>query len=74
VAETSTPRLRAKTAGTAAAGTAAVGLVFNYTVPIMLDVNGANWGNKIGFLWAGLTLLGSLVVYFMIPEVSTCSD
>lgn len=73
VAEASTPRLRAKTAGTAAAGTAAVGLIFNYTVPIMLDVNGANWGNKIGFLWAGLTSLGTIVVFFMIPEVSLVS-
>lgn len=36
----------------------------------MLDVNGANWGNKIGFLWAGLTSLGTIVVFFMIPEVS----
>ena len=39
----------------------------------MLDVNGANWGNKIGFLWAGLTLLGTIVVFFMIPEVSLVS-
>jgi hypothetical protein len=48
VAETATPRLRAKTAGIAASGTCLFGLIFNYTVPIMLSPQQANWGIKIG--------------------------
>lgn len=48
VAETASPRLRAKTAGIAASGTCIFGLIFNYTVPIMLSPQQANWGIKIG--------------------------
>lgn len=70
VGEASTPRLRAKTAGLAAGGTAVFGLIFNYTVPIMLDVNGANWNMKIGYFFSGLSFLALVVVYFTIPEVS----
>jgi hypothetical protein len=50
VAETATPRLRAKTAGIAASGTCLFGLIFNYTVPIMLSPQQADWGIKIGEL------------------------
>lgn len=53
----------------AAAGTALLGLVFNYSVPIMLDTTGANWGLYIGYFWAGLTFLALVVVFFTIPEV-----
>lgn len=69
LAESSTPRLRAKTAGFAAGGTCFVGLIFNYCVPIMLANPGANWGPKIGFFWAGLTSIALAIVYFTIPEV-----
>lgn len=68
VAETSTPRLRAKTTGFAAGGTAAFGLLFNYTTPIMLANPGANWGLNIGYFWFGLTVLSFVVIFFFIPE------
>jgi hypothetical protein len=68
VGETATPRLRAKTAGLAAGGTAAFGLLFNYTTPIMLANPGANWGLYIGYFWAGLTAVAWTMLYFFVPE------
>ena len=43
VAETGSSRLRAKTAGIAAAGGVCIGLVFNTSAPYMLQANHANW-------------------------------
>ena len=68
VGEASTPRLRAKTAGFAAGGTAAFGLLFNYTTPLMLANPGANWGLQIGYFWCGLTCVSLVIIYFFIPE------
>ncbi|WVQ68182.1 uncharacterized protein L199_006388 [Kwoniella botswanensis] len=68
VADTASPRLRAKTAGMAAAGTAMFGLIFQYTVPIMLSAQQANWGLKIGFFFGPLAALGLVVIYFFVPE------
>ncbi|WVW85797.1 hypothetical protein I302_107835 [Kwoniella bestiolae CBS 10118] len=68
VADTASPRLRAKTAGMAAAGTAMFGLIFQYTVPIMLSPQQANWGLKIGFFFGPLCVLGWIIVYFFVPE------
>jgi SP family general alpha glucoside:H+ symporter-like MFS transporter len=68
VAEVSTPRLRAKTAGFAAGGTACFGLIFNYTVPIMLANPGANWGLNIGYFWAGLIIVSLGIMWYVVPE------
>jgi MFS family permease len=68
VGETSTPRLRAKTAGVAAGSSSCVGIIFAFTVPKMLANPGANWGLKIGYLFSGLTVVGLIVIYLTIPE------
>ncbi|WRT68232.1 uncharacterized protein IL334_005208 [Kwoniella shivajii] len=68
VAETSSPRLRAKTTGMAAAGTAAFGLIFQYCVPLMLSPQKANWGLKIGLFFGSVSIFGWIVVYFFVPE------
>lgn len=47
VADTATPIYRAKTASFAAAGTCLFGLIFNYTTPIMISPQQANWGIKV---------------------------
>lgn len=47
VADTATPIYRAKTASFAAAGTCMFGLIFNYTTPIMISPQEANWGIKV---------------------------
>lgn len=49
VAETGSSRLRAKTAGFAAAGGVCIGLVFSTSVPYMLSAQYANWGLKTCF-------------------------
>jgi hypothetical protein len=71
LADTASSRLRAKTAGLAAAGTCLFGLIFGYTIPIMLSPQQANWGIKIGLLFGGLTVLGLVLIFFTIPEVSS---
>ncbi|OBU00897.1 hypothetical protein VE01_00841 [Pseudogymnoascus verrucosus] len=42
IGEVASQRLRARTAGVAMAMSVVIGLIFNTTVPLMLDVNGAN--------------------------------
>lgn len=70
VAETGSSRLRAKTAGIAAAGGVCLGLVFNTTVPYMLNETGANWGIKTAFLFAGLSAPVVAGSFFIIPDTS----
>jgi SP family general alpha glucoside:H+ symporter-like MFS transporter len=71
VADTVTPVLRAKTTSFAAALTCCFGLIFNYTTPIMLSPQQANWGIEIGYFFAGLSALGLVLIYFTVPEVSS---
>ena len=58
LAEIATPRLRAKTAGFAAACTACFGIFTNFVTPILLSVQKAGWSYKTGmssFLVPALT-------------------
>jgi SP family general alpha glucoside:H+ symporter-like MFS transporter len=48
LAEIATPRLRAKTAGFAAACTACFGIFTNFVTPILLSVQKAGWSYKTG--------------------------
>ena len=70
VAETGSSRLRAKTAGIAAAGGVCLGLVFNTTVPYMLNETGANWGLKTAFFFAGISAPVVIGSFFIIPDTS----
>lgn len=45
------------------------GLVFNYTTPILLSAQEANWGLELGYFYAGLSAIAVVVVFFTIPEV-----
>lgn len=47
VADTATPLYRAKTTSFAAAGTCMFGLIFNYTTPLMISPQAANWGIQV---------------------------
>ncbi|ORY21515.1 general substrate transporter [Naematelia encephala] len=69
-AESSRLQLRAKTEACATAGTSMVGLLFNYTVPYMLNADEANWGLKTGFFFGGTGLAATIIAYFTIPETS----
>ncbi|ORY89818.1 and other transporter-domain-containing protein [Leucosporidium creatinivorum] len=73
--ESSTPILRAKTSGAAAAGAGAFGLIFNYCSPLMLSAapDGAGWGVKTAFFFAGTGFIGLVLLFFTIPETKNRS-
>jgi hypothetical protein len=68
VGETSTPRLRMKTAALVQSGVNVFSLIFTYCTPLMLAEGGANWGLNIGYFWAGTTSLGLTLIFFFVPE------
>ncbi|KAM0325154.1 hypothetical protein ACHAQA_007693 [Verticillium albo-atrum] len=70
VGEVASQKLRARTAGVAAASSVVFGLTFNTTVPLMLDINGVNWGYKTAWLFSGTGLITIVVVFFYVPEPS----
>ncbi|RSH90011.1 hypothetical protein EHS25_001344 [Saitozyma podzolica] len=70
VAETGSSRLRAKTAGFAAAGGVCIGLVFSTSVPYMLSAQDANWGLKTCFFFAGVSAPLMISTWFIMPDTS----
>jgi sugar porter (SP) family MFS transporter len=67
--EVSTPSLRAKTVGLATACQAVFGTVMNIVVPYMVNPDKANLRGKVGFVFGGACLLGTVWSYFYIPEL-----
>lgn len=70
IGETGSSRLRAKTAGVAACGGVCLGLVFNTSVPYMLNATAANWGLKTAFFFAGISAPFVVVSFFLVPDTS----
>lgn len=85
LAEIATPRLRAKTAGFAAACTACFGIFTNFVTPILLSVQKAGWSYKTGeclshwwqavsdragYLFFGFGVVGWIAMFFTVPEVA----
>ncbi|KAH7015923.1 general substrate transporter [Ilyonectria destructans] len=70
VGEVASQKLRARTAGVAAATSVIFGLTFNTTVPLMLDTDGANWSYRTAWLFFGTGLVTIVIVYFYVPEPS----
>ncbi|KAL2802576.1 general substrate transporter [Aspergillus granulosus] len=70
VGEVASQRLRARTAGVASALSVIFGLTFNTSLPIILDVNGVNWGYKTAWLFFGTGLCVCVLLYFFLPECS----
>ncbi|KAF9874256.1 MFS hexose transporter [Colletotrichum karsti] len=66
--EVSSPLLRAKTTAIAAVIQALSGLVFNYTVPLMLSNQHAGWGQKIGLFFGGISLVYLIPCALLFPE------
>jgi len=66
--EISSPSIRAKTTSIAVTIQYLTGILFNYTVPLMLSNQYAGWGTKIGFFFAGTTALMLIPVIFFYPE------
>lgn len=74
VGEVSTLALKAKTAGMAVLLQSFSGILFSYTVPIMLSPQQAGWGVRIGYFFGGLTFFYLIMVYFSMPEVCVFSE
>ena len=70
VGETSSSRLRSKTAGFAAAISCLFGIAFGVGVPYMLNKNYTNLGLKTAFFFAGISAPVIIAAWFMIPETS----
>jgi SP family general alpha glucoside:H+ symporter-like MFS transporter len=66
--ETATPRLRAKTNSFAQAIGGMFGLIFSYTVPLMLSDQQLGWGVKTGYFFAGTAMIGAVLIWFIMPE------
>ncbi|CEO60091.1 hypothetical protein PMG11_04734 [Penicillium brasilianum] len=67
--ETSNLHLRAKTQATGFALQFLVSWVFQYVVPYMYSTDEGNLGGKVGFIFAGLSALVLVVIFFEIPEM-----
>ncbi|KAJ0419747.1 MFS general substrate transporter [Aspergillus carlsbadensis] len=68
--EVASQRLRARTAGIASGLSVVFGLTFNTSVPIILDVNGVNWGYKTAWLFFATGVCVCVLLYFFLPECS----
>lgn len=68
-AESSSVRLRAKSQGLGFLVNGFWSWAFNFFVPYMFDAGQANLGGKMGFFFAGLCVIGALVIYLEIPEM-----
>ncbi|RFN47645.1 maltose permease mal31 [Fusarium flagelliforme] len=66
--EISSPSLRAKTTSIAVTIQYATGILFNYTVPLMLSNQNAGWGQKIGLFFGGITLVYLIPCILTFPE------
>ncbi|KAH7353178.1 general substrate transporter [Pyrenochaeta sp. MPI-SDFR-AT-0127] len=66
--ETSSPRLRAKTTSVAVTIQYCTGILFSYTVPLMLSNQNAGWGQKTGLFFGGTTALYLIPCILLFPE------
>ncbi|KAH8743739.1 general substrate transporter [Diaporthe sp. PMI_573] len=67
IAEIPNQRLRARTASIALMGSFVLGIAFNYTVPLMLDV----WSVRTGYFFGATGTISCIIGYFVLPEI-TC--
>ncbi|KAH8896271.1 general substrate transporter [Thozetella sp. PMI_491] len=66
VAEIPTQRLRARTGSVALLGSFLLGILFNYTVPFMLQA----WSVKSGFFFGTVGILSCAVGWYILPEMA----
>ncbi|RAO65093.1 uncharacterized protein BHQ10_001105 [Talaromyces amestolkiae] len=67
--EVSSVVLRAKTQSLCTIMNALVTWVFNFITPYLINTDEANLGTKSAFMWAGLTLVSMVWVWFEMPEI-----
>ncbi|KAI2611825.1 general substrate transporter [Hypoxylon sp. NC1633] len=66
VAEIPNQRLRARTAAVALMGSYCLGLTFNYTVPLMLEV----WSVRTGYFFGATGAISCIIGWFVLPEIA----
>ena len=67
--ETSSSALRAKTTALATATQAIFGMAMNTAIPYMVNPDEANLKGKVGFVFGGLALIGTVGSFFYVPEL-----
>ncbi|KAI6365780.1 hypothetical protein MCOR25_005269 [Pyricularia grisea] len=67
--EASSTSLRAKTISLATATQAICGIVFNFAIPYMVNPDEGNMGGKVGFVFGGLALMGTVGSWVWVPEL-----
>ncbi|TDZ19341.1 MFS transporter fmqE [Colletotrichum orbiculare MAFF 240422] len=66
--EISCVRLRSKSAGIGLAAQSIGAWIFSFFTPYMYNTDQANWGGKIGFFFAGLSVVAFVVTWLDVPE------
>jgi MFS family permease len=67
--ETSSSSLRAQTIALATATQAIFGIVMNTAIPYMVNPDQANLRGKVGFVFGGLALVGTIGSFIYVPEL-----
>jgi len=67
--ETSSSSLRARTVALATATQAIFGIVMNTAIPYMVNPDQANLKGKVGFVFGGLALMGTIGSFIYVPEL-----
>ena len=67
--ETSSLRLRSKTQGVGWLLGGGIGCGFGFGVPYLYNSDAADLGGKVGFIFLGLSALGVLITWFLVPEL-----
>lgn len=67
--ETSSSALRAPTVALATATQSVMGVAMNFAIPYMVNPDEGNLRGKVGFVFGGLGLIGTIWSWFFIPEL-----
>jgi sugar porter (SP) family MFS transporter len=67
--EASSTVLRAKTISLATATQAICGLIMGIVIPYLVNPDEANLKGKVGFIFGGLSLIGTIGSWFYVPEL-----
>ncbi|KAJ5819609.1 hypothetical protein N7474_005200 [Penicillium riverlandense] len=67
--EVANSRVKEKTSDLAVSISVLTTFVVSFTIPYLLDAPYADLGAKVGFIYGSITIVSSVVAYFMVPEM-----
>ncbi|KAJ5624770.1 hypothetical protein N7510_001079 [Penicillium lagena] len=67
--EVANSRVKEKTSDLAVSISVLTTFVVSFTLPYLLDAPYADLGPKVGFIYGSITIVSSVVAYFMVPEM-----